>query len=301
MIKLSVVISAFNEEKKIEECLKSTSFADEVILVDNGSTDKTLEIAKKFNIKIFNQKNNLSKIDLQKNFGFEKATGQWILSLDADERVSEDLQEEIESTINNQQSEINGYWIPRRNIIFNKWIEHSGWYPDLQLRLFKKGKGEYRKEVVHHPIDIEGETSTLNNFLIHKHYSTVKEFVEKTVNIYAPSEAEKLIKEGYKISVKDALRFPAQEFIRRFFAREGYKDGLHGLVLSLLMAFYHFFIFVNVWEKSQFREEDDVLAETEVEFKKITKEFNHWFLAAVSQNAGTLKKIYLKSRQKIVR
>ncbi|MBU2632263.1 glycosyltransferase family 2 protein, partial [Patescibacteria group bacterium] len=263
MTKLSVVISVFNEEEKIEECLSSASFADEIILVDNGSSDKTVEKAKKFNVKIYNQENDSLRIDLQKNFGFQKATGDWILSLDADERISKELAEEIRQVLKSNQSSINGYWIPRKNIIFNKWIKHTGWYPDLQLRLFKKGKGEYIKKAVHKPLEIEGKTGELKNLLIHKRYSSLKEFIDKTINIYAPSEAERLLSEGYSVSVRDAIRFPAQEFISRFFARKGYKDGLHGLVLSILMAFYHFFIFAYLWEKSGFRKQENILKETE--------------------------------------
>ena len=146
-MKLSVVISAYNEERMIEDCLKSARFADEIILVDNQSTDKTTEIAKRYTNKIFFRTNNPLMLNLNKNFGFTKATGDWILSLDADERVSKELKEEINniihqsSAISHQQS---GYLIPRKNIIFGKWIQHGLWYPDDQLRLLRKGKGKFR-------------------------------------------------------------------------------------------------------------------------------------------------------------
>src|SRR3989344_6713802 len=120
MGKLTVVVSAFNEERKIEACLKSVEFSDEIILVDGSSTDRTVEIAKKFKTKIYKRENN-PMLNINKNFGFTKAKGDWILSLDADERVSEDLKKEINKVLKNVK-DVNGYWIPRKQIIFGKWI-----------------------------------------------------------------------------------------------------------------------------------------------------------------------------------
>src|SRR3989344_5797566 len=137
MSKLSVAISAFNEERKIEDCLKSVSFADEIIFVDNSSTDQTLKIAKKYTLKVFTRENNLM-LNVNKNFGFSKASEEWILSLDADERITDELKKEIKSIIKNNKKDVNGFWIPRKNKIFGKWMEHTGWYPDYQLRLLKK-------------------------------------------------------------------------------------------------------------------------------------------------------------------
>lgn len=277
MSKLSAVISAFNEEKNIERCLKSLSFAHEIIVVDNSSSDKTLEIAKKYTKKVFTQKNNPNLIDLQKNFGFEKASSEWILSIDADEEVSKELAEEIKLTIK-KSDEVNGYWIPRKNIIFGKFIEHTGWYPDPQLRLFRKGKGKFIKTHVHEPIKLDGESAYLTQHLIHHHYQTVIEFMEKTIKIYAPNEAQNYLDKGYLFSYLDALRFPINEFISRFFARKGYLDGLHGLMLSLLMAFYHFTIFAYLWEKQGFRQydKDDFLIDAEKEFRRLGKEIIFW-------------------------
>ena len=277
MSKISAVISAFNEEKNIERCLKSLSFADEIVVIDNSSTDKTSAIAKKYTKKIFVQKNDPNLIDLQKNFGFDKATGDWILSIDADEEVSKELAEEIRKTVKNTDK-IAGYWIPRKNIIFGKVIEHTGWYPDPQLRLFRKEKGKFVKAHVHEPIKLDGESAYLKEHIIHHHYVTIAEFMQKTINIYAPNEAQNYLDKGYVFSYFDALRFPLNEFISRFFAREGYKDGFHGLMLSILMAFYHFTIFAYLWEKQGFKEydKDDFLADTEKEFKRSGKEVLFW-------------------------
>jgi glycosyltransferase involved in cell wall biosynthesis len=277
MSKVTAVISAFNEEKNIERCLKSLSFVDEIIVVDNSSTDKTSEIAKKYTKKVFVQKNDPNLIDLQKNFGFEKATLDWILSVDADEEISPELADEIKTTIG-KKNEIAGYWIPRKNIIFGKFIEHTGWYPDPQLRLFRKEKGKFVKAHVHEPINLDGESAYLNEHIIHHHYNTIAEFMQKTINIYAPNEAQNYLDKGYQLSYFDALRFPINEFISRFFARKGYLDGFHGLMLSLLMAFYHFIIFAYLWEKQGFKEHnhDNFLEETEEEFTKAGREILFW-------------------------
>lgn len=276
-MKISAVISVYNEEKRIAACLESVKFADEIVVVNNSSTDKTEEVARKYTDKVFRQENNPLYIDLLKNLGFEKATGDWILSLDADETVSKELAEEIrEVTIN---SDKDAYYIPRKNIIFGKWIEHTGWYPDNQLRLFKKGAGKYITKHVHEQLNIEGEKGYLQNHIIHDNYSSIKDFLQKTVFMYAPNEAENMLERGYKFSRMDAIRFPVNEFLSRFFAREGYKDGLHGLVLSMLMAFYHFLIFAYIWEKKDFVQESPkyFLEETEDEIKKVNKDIMFWF------------------------
>lgn len=278
MSKISAVISAYNEEKNIERCLKSLVFADEIVVIDNSSSDKTAEIAKKYTKKVFEQKNNPEAIDVQKNFGFEKASSEWILSIDADEQVSKQLQEEIKEAVRGK-NKVNGYWIPRKNIIFGKFIEHTGWYPDPQLRLFKKGKARFVKAHVHEPVNLEGESAYLKNSLVHYHYETISEFIKKTVGLYAPNEAKEYLDRGYVFSYFDAIRFPLNEFLSRFFARKGYKDGFHGLMLSLLMAFYHFLVFANIWEMQGFKEydKDDFLKDTEEEFKKAGKETLFWF------------------------
>ncbi|MCL5435092.1 MAG: glycosyltransferase family 2 protein [Patescibacteria group bacterium] len=278
MSKLSVVISAFNEENNIEACLKSALFADEIVLINNSSTDKTEEMARKYTKNIYTQKNNPSDVDLQKNFGFSKATGDWILSLDADEEVSKELAEEIKSKIQNPKSEISGYWLPRKNIIFGKFIEHTGWYPDYQLRLFRKGRGRYVNKHVHEDLSVDGETINLKKHLIHHNYNTISDFINKTVNIYAVNEAEEKLRMGYSFSYFDAIRFPLSEFLSRFFARKGYKDGFHGLMLSMLMAFYHLIVFAFIWEKQGFKkyEGKEFLDDTEKEFKRAGKEIFFW-------------------------
>lgn len=284
MNKLSVVVTVYNEEKNIEKCLKSLKFADEILVVDNGSTDKTVEIAKKFTDKIYFRKNDPQNIDIQKNFGFSKAAGDWILSIDADEEISPELAKEISSKTE-LEDDINGYWIPRKNIIFGKWIQHSGWNPDNQLRLFRRGKGKYSEKHVHEPLKVDGKTAELSNVLIHYNYESVLQFIIKTSQ-YAQNEADFLIEKGYNFSYFDAVRFPLNEFLSRFFQRKGYNDGFHGLMLAGMMAFYHFLIFAFIWERKGFKEYegDSFLSSTNDEFKKAGNEFKYWIIHSGIEN-----------------
>ena len=280
MSKISAVISAFNEEENIKRCLGSLKFADEIVVVDNESTDLTVKIAREFTDKIFSQKNNPEQIDIQKNFGFDKASSEWILSLDADEEVTDELAKEIKSVLSKEANKptVTGYWISRKNLIFDKWIENAGWYPDFQLKLFKKGKGRYTSKHVHEGIKLEGEAKKLKEHIVHHNYTSVLQFINKTTN-YAQNEAKDLMEKGYEFSYFDAIKLPLREFLSRFFARKGYKDGFHGLMVSMFMAFYHFLIFAFVWEQRGFSryEGPDFLKEAEKEFKKSGKEILFWF------------------------
>ena len=297
---LSVVISVFNGEKELDDCLRSVSFADEIVIVNNSSTDKTEDVVRKYTDKIFTRPNN-PMLNINKNFGFSKATGEWILCLDADERVTPELKKEIQSTINNQQSTINGFWIPRKNIIFGKWIEHTGWYPDHQLRLFRNGEGKFPEKHVHEMIKVIGEMDYLKSNLLHYNYTTVSQFLTK-LNIYVSNEAEQLLSNGYKFMWQDAIRFPVKEFLSRFFAREGYKDGLHGLVLSLLMAFYHLLIFATIWEKKGFEKVEHKYFFDEVgrELKKSSRDMFFWIDSEkIKLIKNPFKKVVYKTIRKI--
>ncbi len=271
---ISVVISAYNEEKNIKECIESVEeFADEIIVVDNTSQDRTSEIAKKLGAKVFTQANNPKKIDLQKNFGYDKATEEWILSLDADERVSPRLAQEIIKVI--RAEEVSGYYIPRKNIIFGKWIKHSLWWPDYQLRLFRRGRGKFMSATVHKPLSIKGETMHLSEPLTHYNYTSISQFVNRMNSIYTEIEADEIIREKEKLHWTDSVRMPASDFLKTFFLQKGYKDGLHGLVLSILQAFYMFLVFAKIWERQGFYERD----EKEI-LKGVEKEFGSFFFQA---------------------
>lgn len=300
MTKISIVISAYNEQRKIRTCLESAKWADEIVFVDNSSTDKTVKIAKEYTKKIYTQKNDPTKIDLQKNFGIQKATSDWIFVLDADEIITPELKEEIKKIIN-QQITHTGFWVPRKNIIFGKWIQYTGWYPDYQLRLFKRHEGKYDKDHYHEPISVTGETEKLSEHLLHYNYENVAQFFYRSFLVYAPNEAEELMRRGYVFSYADAIRLPFKEFLSRYFARQGYKDGFHGLILSALMAFYHFAIFIYIWEKKKFVTQDALNIQSfEKEIVGSVKELKYWLTKAkIDEEKDLLKKTMFKIKRKL--
>lgn len=298
---ISVVISAHNEEKNIKDCIESVlDLASEIIVIDNSSTDNTSDIAKKLDAKVYKQQNDVKKIDLQKNFGFEKATGEWILSLDADERLTPQLIKEIKQEVAKDVKTV-GYWIPRKNIIFNKWIRNSIWWPDYQLRLFKKGKGKFPHATVHVPLEVKGETRHLSEPMVHESYDSISRFVNRMNNIYTEVEADEIVKSGKKILWIDSVRLPASDFMKTFFLQKGYRDGMHGLVLSILQAFYMFLVFAKTWEKQGFyeRSEREVLKGVVKETESIVNQGKFWTLTALqNETRNPIKKsLYVLARK----
>lgn len=299
-MKLSVVISTFNRADSLKRTLESVKpFSSEIIVVDNESTDKTVAIAKAFGAKIFTRPNNLM-LNINKNFGFTKASGDWILCLDDDEVVTPELAREIEQTIKN--TSFSGFWIPRKNIIFGKYIQHGIWWPDPQLRLFKKGQGSYPEKHVHEYISIEGLIGTLTQPYTHYNYDSLGQYLEKMQNIYTENETQKYIASGYQIHWADAVRFPLSDFVKVYFAQNGYKDGLHGLVLALLQAFYSFIIFVKLWEKTRFREIDIPASQSLGELKRSITETEYWMMTMrIAQSRNPLTKLWYKLLRKTKR
>lgn len=273
MASISVVISAFNAEGTLARTLASVKWADEIILVDNQSLDKTVTIARSHGAKVFRRKNN-PMLNVNKNFGFTKASSDWILSLDSDEEIPDILAREIRNAV--ETSDILGYWIPRKNIIFGKWIQHGLWWPDEHLRLFRKGRGKFPGKHVHEYLAVEGKTADLREPFIHYNYSTITQFVHKMEALYTESEVQKLSSSKYQLSWFDALRFPISDFLKIYFAQEGYKDGLHGLVLALLQSFYAFIVFAKMWERAKFIDIDLNLPHVTRELTQRGKELQYW-------------------------
>ncbi len=251
---ISVVISTRNRAESLIRTLRSVrKLANEIIIVDNESADNTADVAKQFGARLFSRANNLM-LNVNKNFGFTKAKGDWILCLDDDEELSEDLIQEIKEKIHSSSAV--GFWLPRKNIIFGRWIRHGIWWPDRQPRLFQRGMGKFPEKHVHEYIAVTGKTETLEHPFVHYNYDSVGQFLEKMQVIYTESEVQKYVAAGYHLDWRDAIRFPVSDFVKLYFAQSGYKDGLHGLVLALLQSFYSFLIFVKLWEREKFCEMD---------------------------------------------
>ncbi len=295
---IGVVISAFNEEAKIKRCLSSVKWADEIVFVDNGSTDKTVNIAGQFTSKIFHRRNN-PMLNVNKNFGFSKATSDWIISLDADEEIPAGLAAEIKDKIKNKSAAV-GYWIPRQNIIFGKWIEHGLWWPDKQLRFFRRGRGTFPEKHVHEYIAVDGPTETLVAPFVHYNYESVSQFIRKLDTIYTENELINLKATNYQLAWYDAIRFPVSDFVKIYFAQSGYRDGLHGLVLAIFQAFYSFVVFAKLWESEKFAVRDISLGSALKELERSGKEVRYWMLTGeINETQSPFKKIWLRLLRKI--
>ena len=234
---ISVSIIGHNEEKNIEKCLQSVKWADEIIFVDCASIDKTVEINKKYTDKIFSRENN-PNLNINKQYGIDQCKGDWILYLDPDEIVTEELKKEILSAVQQANPDVKGYLIPRKNIYFGKFLRFGGKYPDNQLRLFKKGSAKFQCESVHERISVDGAVLKLKSPMTHYPYSSISDMLKKS-NFYTSRRAE------YMHGMGDKPGFPVlkavMKFKKAYFFKLGFLDGFTGLVVSIMDA-YNVFI-----------------------------------------------------------
>jgi len=296
---LSVVFTTWNEEKNLKRAVDSIKdIADEIIVVDTESTDGTVELAKKLKAKVFTHKNT-SIVEPVRNFSIEKASGDWILLLDADEEVPETLAKKIKDTLANPEADY--YEIPRKNIIFSKWISSSHWWPDYVYRLFKKGRITW-KEAIHSVPQTLGKgekfLSEEKYAIIHHNYSSVSEYL-KRLDRYTTIQAEELQKKNIDFSYTDLLKKPAAEFISQYFARSGYKDGVHGLALSLLQAMSECVLYLKLWESKGFKMQEVSIPIVSTEIEQIHTDIRWWTFEKKIQTASGLKKILLKLQRKL--
>ena len=300
MVKISAVINTLNEEKKIGRCLASLKgFANEIIVVDMMSTDSTVEIAKKYGAKVFKHK-RISYVEPARNFAISKTKHDWVLILDPDEEIKEELKTFLKQEIKKPQADY--YRIPRKNIIFGKWMKHSGWWPDFNIRFFKKGTVTWN-EVIHSVPMTTGKGLDLPEHqdlaIKHRHYSSVEEYITR-MNRYTTIQARNLNKSGIEFRWRDTLIKPSSEFLRRYFAEEGYKDGLHGLVLSLLQVLSELVVYVKLWQKQKFRKRKINADDTFDELKNVSKDFVWWmYESKIKDSSNVVSKLWLKIKRKL--
>jgi glycosyltransferase involved in cell wall biosynthesis len=255
---LSVAIITLNEEANLPRTLASVQFADEIIVVDSGSTDRTIEIAKSFNAKVICQP--WLGFSAQKNFAIESCTGTWVLSLDADEELTPELQTEIRSLLRGKP-DADAYLVRRRNLFLNRWIRHGGYYPDAKLRLFRRHAANFApparftERPVHETITFDGALETLHADLIHHAYPTIESYIEH-MDRYSTLGAEIVIASG-KTS-RSALAFvhnimivPAFTFIYNYIFRLGFLDGREGFLLHLYHSTYTSWKYAKAWQTTR--------------------------------------------------
>lgn len=243
MSKISCIIITRNEARNIRRCLESISWAGEIVVVDSGSTDETKKIASEFTDKIFDLK--WEGFGPAKEFARNQATGDWVLSVDADEKVSEMLREEILRTIGSENP-LDGYLIPRRSNFLGKWIRYGGWYPDLVLRLFRKEKGEFTGKLVHEKVMVSGPTGRLTNDLLHYTDPDFEHYLKK-LNRYTSLDAHQLLEAGRESGLADITLRPPILFFKMFILKAGFLDGINGFILAAASAFHVFSKYVKLW------------------------------------------------------
>ncbi len=237
---LSVVVLTRNEACHIEACLESTrNFADELVVFDSHSDDATRELAARAGAVVYER--TFDNYPCQRNAALAAARHDWVFFVDADERASAEVGREVRAAIGKEGAERPVlFWIPRKNYIFGKWIRHTGWFPDYQPRLLRRDKARFDPDrPVHELVLADGPEGFLKQPLIHYNYETVAQFRRKQL-AYTHIEAEMMFREGIRPRLRGFLGQPAREFYRRFVSLQGYRDGGHGLVLSLLMGYYAF-------------------------------------------------------------
>jgi len=248
---LSVAIITKNEEANLPRTLESVRWADEIVVVDCGSTDNTVEIAKDFGAKVFHEP--WRGFGTQKNFAIEQCSSAWVLSLDADEEVTPGLALEIRQLLAGTPA-VEAYFIPRRNLFLGRWIKYGGYWPDPKLRLFRKGAAWFEERAVHETVQYSGKTSTLQGSLIHHAYPTLNSYLGH-MNRYSSLAAEQAIakgktSKGLPAFVWNVLLNPAATFLYNYFFRLGFLDGREGLLLHLYHSAYVSWKYAKAWQES---------------------------------------------------
>jgi len=236
-IKISAALIARNEAANISEAIKSLSFADQVVVADTGSTDNTVEIAQKLGAEVHSVK--FEGFGKTKNKALDYCRGNWVLFVDADERVTSELAEKI-INISNSESATAGFLINRLTYFLGKPVRHSGWYPDYILRLFKKEKGKFSSNLVHERVEINGRVDKLDGLLLHYSYRSIDQYLDK-LNEYSTLSAREMFQKGRKFNILDLIFRPISTFLKMFVFKAGFLDGLNGLFLAILSS-YHVFI-----------------------------------------------------------
>lgn len=246
---LSVIIITKNEAQHISRCLTSVSWADEIIVLDSGSTDNTVELCKSYTNKVFVM--DWPGFGIQKQRALDKASGDWVLSIDADEQVTPELKAEIEQAM--QSNQFDGFEIPRLSSYCGRDMKHGGWWPDYVLRLFKRELGKFSPELVHERVEVHGKIAQLTQPLLHEAFINPEEVLHK-INSYSSLGARKLHEAGKKTSLSAAIFKGFWTFIRTYILKASCLDGRQGLMLAISNAEGAYYKYLKLLELNQAQE-----------------------------------------------
>ena len=245
-MKISVSMIVRDEEDNIREVCESVAWADEIVIVDSDSSDRTVEIARELTDKIFEREFKGYKD--KHEFADALTTGDWILWIDADERVTPELRKSIEKLRALDADQLaDGYRIARKTFYMDRWIRHSGWYPDYQMRLYRKNKSYWDGVAPHETARVNGRVETLNGELLHYTKRDLSEH-HRVLDSYATLAAEHLVKTGMQVGAFSILIKSVAAFLRTYFLKQGFRDGVPGLIIAMFTAYGVFLKYAKVWE-----------------------------------------------------
>ena len=251
---VSAIVVCFNEEKNIQDCLESLRWCDEIVVVDSFSTDRTVEIARQYTDRIV-QRPWAGYRD-QKAFAHSQATKQWVMLVDSDERVTPELRDEIQRALDGDGGRYMGYAVPRLVFYLGRWWRRGGWYPDYDVRLFRRDKATWGGADPHEKILVEGPVRRLNHPLHHYSYRNIDDHIQR-INRFTSISSRELRKEGGRWRLADALLRPAFRFFRSYILKRGFMEGFAGFYVAATAAVYVFLKYAKLWEIER-DEKDDV-------------------------------------------
>jgi glycosyltransferase involved in cell wall biosynthesis len=246
MAKLSVLLPTYNEEKMITDCLESVKWADEILVVDSFSTDHTVDIARNYGARII-QHEYINSAN-QKNWAIPQCTYEWVLQIDADERLDDILKAEIQSILQNPTEGVDGYRINFRHHLIGKWVRHSGVNPEYHLRLFRRDSGRFQAREVDAHVMVKGKVVTLSGHILHFGTESISQRL-RPVDRYTKYESDEREKQGRSYSWFNVSIKPVGVFIYYYFFKLGFLDGMRGLIIAAFKADFIFWTYAKLWEK----------------------------------------------------
>lgn len=242
---VSAVVIAKNEEKRLEECLKSLTWAKEIVVVDDMSTDRTVEIARKYTDKIFERQMDIE--GRHRNYAYDQATQPWVLSVDADERVTPELAASISKAVAADNGEYVCFAMPIKTFIGDVWVKGAGYYPAAKTRMFRKGHCKYEEARVHPRLIYQGKCGILEGDMLHYSCRDLEHWISK-FNRETTLEADKWIKDGRKVTLANSMRKTVDRFLKNYFLKKGIKDGFYGFLMSVFHGLYQLFSYAKYQE-----------------------------------------------------
>lgn len=244
-MKITATIVALNEERNIARAIRSLGCADEIVVVDSGSSDGTREIAAALGARVIEE--SWRGYAAQKNFAAASATNNWILSLDADEEVTPELAREI-TALKSTEPKFDGWTMPRLARYLGRWIRHSGWYPDRKVRLYNRDRGAWQGEYVHESVKLNGSIGELNGDLLHYTCDSLSQHV-RTLDRYTTLAAQELSASGKPVPIRRLVVDPPWSFVRSYLLQRGFQDGAQGLMIAAMASFYTFAKYAKARER----------------------------------------------------